>query len=66
MLTLMMVNSYFNKLLANEAVKGYLGRHEPEILTDLKLVAHTISSEEARSTNRKPRLNPFLADKYFL
>ena len=35
------------KLLANEAVKSYIGRHEPEILTHLELVVNTVSMEEA-------------------
>ena len=35
------------KLLANDAVKSYIGRHEPEILTHLELVVNTVSMEEA-------------------
>lgn len=42
-----MAEGYFTKLLANEAVMSYIGRHEPEILTHLKLVANTGSMEEA-------------------
>ena len=38
---------YLTKLLANEAVKSYIGRHEPEILTHLGLVVNTVSMEEA-------------------
>ncbi len=29
------------------AVKSYIGRHEPEILTHLELVVNTVSMEEA-------------------
>ena len=36
-----------HKLLANEAVKSDIGRHEPEILTHLELVVNTVSMEEA-------------------
>jgi len=38
---------YLTKLLANEAVKSYIGRYEPEILTHLELVVNTVSMEEA-------------------
>ncbi len=34
-------------MVANEAVKSYIGRHEPEILTYLELVVNTVSMEEA-------------------
>lgn len=30
-----------------DAVKSYIGRHEPEILTHLELVVNTVSMEEA-------------------
>jgi len=43
---LLTVNN-LTKLLANEAVKSYVGRHEPEILTHLELVVNTVSMEEA-------------------
>jgi hypothetical protein len=33
--------------MANDAVKSYIGRHEPEILTHLELVVNTVSMEEA-------------------
>ncbi len=39
--------AYLTKLLANGAVKSYIGRHEPEILTHLELVVNTVSMEEA-------------------
>ncbi len=35
------------KLLANAAVKSYIDRKEPEILSHLELVANTVSMEEA-------------------
>jgi len=38
---------HLTKLLTNEAVKSYIGRHEPEILTHLELVVNTVSMEEA-------------------
>ncbi len=38
---------YLTKLLANETVKSYIGRHEPEILTHLDLAVNTVSMEEA-------------------
>ncbi len=43
----MVAKGYLTKLLANEAVKSYIGRHEPEILTHLELVVNTVSMEEA-------------------
>ncbi len=43
----MVAKGYVTKLLANDAVKSYIGRHEPEILTHLELVVHTVSMEEA-------------------
>ena len=42
-----MAKGYLTKLLANDAVKSYVGRHEPEILTHLELVVNTVSMEEA-------------------
>jgi hypothetical protein len=38
---------YLAKLLANAAVKSYIERREPEILSHLELVANTVSMEEA-------------------
>ncbi len=35
------------KLLANEAVKSYILRHEPEILEQFELVVNTVSMEAA-------------------
>ncbi len=34
-------------LLSNPAVKSYIARHQPEILTHLELVVNTVSMEEA-------------------
>ena len=39
--------AYLTKLLANGAVKSYIDRREPEILTHLELVVNTVSMEEA-------------------
>jgi hypothetical protein len=47
LLNLVVAKGYLTKLLANEAVKSYIGRHEPEILTHLELVVNTVSMEEA-------------------
>ena len=47
LLNLVVAKGYLTKLLANEAVKSYIGRHEPEILTQLELVVNTVSMEEA-------------------
>lgn len=43
----MVAKGYLTKLLANDAVKSYIGRNEPEILTRLELVVNTVSMEEA-------------------
>ncbi len=47
LLNLVVAKGYLTKLLANEAVKSYIGRHEPEILIHLELVVNTVSMEEA-------------------
>ena len=47
LLNLVVAKGYLTKLLANEAVKSYIGRHEPEIMTHLKLVVNTVSMEVA-------------------
>jgi hypothetical protein len=47
LLNLVVAKGYLTKLLANEAVKSCIGRHEPEILTHLELVVNTVSMEEA-------------------
>ena len=43
----MVAKGYLTKLLANAAVKSYIERKEPEILSYLELVANTVSMEEA-------------------
>jgi len=47
LLNLVVAKGYLTKLLANPAVKSYIGRREPEILIHLELVANTASMEEA-------------------
>ena len=47
LLNLVLAKGYLTKLLANGAVKSYIGRHEPEILTHLEMVVNTVSMEEA-------------------
>jgi hypothetical protein len=44
---------YLTKLLANDAVKSYVGHYEPETLTHLELVVSTVSMEEAVQQQRK-------------
>ncbi len=47
LLNLVVAKGYLTKLLANGAVKSYIGRHESEILTYPELVVNTVSMEEA-------------------
>ena len=47
LLNLVVAKGYLTKLLANAAVKSYIERKEPEILSHLELVANTVSMEEA-------------------
>jgi hypothetical protein len=47
LLNLVVAKGYVTKLLANPAVKSYIGRHEPKILSHLELVVNTVSMEEA-------------------
>lgn len=47
LLNLVVAKGYVTKLLANPAVKSYIQRHQPEILTHLELVVNTVSMEEA-------------------
>jgi len=47
LLNLVVAKGYVTKLLSNPAVKSYIGRHEPEILSHLELVVNTVSMEEA-------------------
>jgi hypothetical protein len=49
---------YLTKLLANGAVKSYVGRHEPEILTHLELVVNTVSMEEAVQQQQVAEADP--------
>jgi len=52
-------NSARSPALANGAVKSYIGRHEPEILTHLELVVNTVSMEELSSSSKLQRPEPF-------
>jgi hypothetical protein len=54
LLNLVVAKCYLTKLLANEAVKSYIARHEPEILSYLELVVNTVSMEEAYSNSSMP------------
>lgn len=47
LLNLVVAKGYLTKLLSNAAVKSYIERREPEILSHLELVANTVSMEEA-------------------
>jgi hypothetical protein len=47
LLNLVVAKGYLTKLLANAAVKSYIERREPEILSHFELVANTVSMEEA-------------------
>ena len=47
LLNLVVAKGYLTKLLVNAAVKSYIERIEPEILSHLELVVNTISMEEA-------------------
>jgi hypothetical protein len=47
LLNLVVAKGYLTKLLANEAVKSYILRHEPDILEQFELVVNTVSMEEA-------------------
>lgn len=46
LLNLVVAKGYLTKLLANEAVKSFISRHEPEILDHLEMVVNTVSMEE--------------------
>ena len=52
LLNLVVAKGYLTTLLANEAVTGYIGRHESEILTHVELVVNTVSMEEAVQQQR--------------
>ncbi len=45
--TLFETTGYLAKLLANEAVKSFVGSQAPEILEHFEMVVNTISMEEA-------------------
>jgi hypothetical protein len=47
LLNLVLAKGYLNKLLANEAVKSFVNRQEPEILMHFEMVVNTVSMEEA-------------------
>lgn len=50
----MVAKGYLTKLLANAAVRSYIERREPEILSHLELVANTNSMEEAVQERSEP------------
>ena len=41
-----MAKGYLTKLLANDAAKRFIKRHEPDILEQFELVTNTVSMEE--------------------
>ena len=47
LLNLVVAKGYLKKVLENEAVRAYVGRHAPEILEQFELVLNTVSMEEA-------------------
>ena len=47
LLNLVLAKGYLAKLLANEAVKNFVDRQEPEILEHFEMVVNTVSMEEA-------------------
>ena len=55
----MVAKGYLTKLLTNKAVKSYIGRHEPEILTHLDMVVNTVSMEEALQQQKVAVAEPF-------
>ena len=54
LLNLVVAKGYLSKLLANDLVKDYIARHEPEILEHLELVVNTVSMEEAVHQDAEP------------
>ena len=54
LLNLVVAKGYLAKLLANDLVKDYIVRHEPEILEHLELVVNTVSMEEAVHQDAEP------------
>lgn len=61
LLNLVVAKGYLTKLLANAAVKSYIARREPDILSQLELVAHTVSMEEAVQQQQGQDLEPTCA-----
>lgn len=51
LLNLMVAKGYLTKLLENNAVKAFVDKHEPEILSHFELVVNTVSMEEALNEN---------------
>lgn len=60
LLNLVVAKGYLTKLLANDAVKSFIERHEPDILEQFELVTNTVSMEEAlqQQTDSQPTYNP--------
>jgi len=54
LLNLMVAKGYLTKLLENPAVKSYVNKNEPEILSHFELVVNTTSMEEALSERENP------------
>ena len=47
LLNLVVAKGYLTKILANDAVKAFILKYEPEILSHFELVVNTVSMEEA-------------------
>ena len=47
LLNLVVAKGYLTKLLANDAAKSFIKRHEPDILDQFELVSNTVSMGEA-------------------
>jgi len=58
LLNLVVAKGYLNKLLANEAVKSFIERREPEILEHFELVVNTVSMEEAVQERQRAEATP--------
>jgi hypothetical protein len=48
LLNLVLAKGYLTTLLANETVKSFIGRHEPEILGHFELVVNTVRTGRGR------------------
>lgn len=66
LLNLVVAKGYLTKLLANEAVKSYIGRHEPEILAHLELVVNTVRVEEEVQQQQEAETQPVYFCEIFL